>query len=182
MINIVKTPSTSAAAQDAQKRLVIALLSSVKRMRVEDLERIERQVGSMDDVADRMLKSLPVPDPVDEILGPFRTTESVRQLVGVRTRQAVQARVEAGTLLAVMTSDGKRLFPDFQFDDRGQSLPRLNQVLEAFGGSKDAWDAALWLAQPEQDLGGQTPAEALRGDNAGFVVELARRAGSVLAS
>lgn len=98
-------------------------------------------------------------------------------------RQTLEERVNAGTLLCVRSGDNRRMYPTFQFDEHRNGLPRLAEVLTAFHADrKNAWDAALWLAQPSRDLDGFTPAQALRGKDSDFAIELARRAGAVLAA
>jgi hypothetical protein len=116
-------------------------------------------------------------------VGPFRDTTNLVKYLGVAGRQTLEERVNAGTLLCVRSGDNRRMYPTFQFDEHRNGLPRLAEVLTAFDADrKNAWDAALWLAQPSRDLGGLTPAQALRGEDSDFVVELARRAGAVLAA
>ncbi|WIB65863.1 antitoxin Xre/MbcA/ParS toxin-binding domain-containing protein [Curtobacterium sp. MCBD17_040] len=116
---------------------------------------------------------------LDDLVGPFRTVDGVVVFLGTDAAE-VEARVASGVLLCVQSGDGRLMFPAFQFDALRQPLPHLRAVLAAFDADpRDAWAAALWLAQPDHDLNGRTPAAALRSTDADFVVELARRAADI---
>ena len=165
---------------DATLRLVRKLSHQLPERRVAELE---TEFGSIDNVVKLLLIGLPTKNSLDDLVGPFRDTSNLIKFLGVGKRQTIEERVKAGTLLCVRSGDNKLMYPAFQFDEDRKGLPRLNEVLNAFDADrKNAWDAALWLAQADHDLGGQTPAEALRGDDSDLVIELARRAGAALAA
>lgn len=174
------TPKTTAVRDGASGRFVAVI---EKRLPTQQLEALESQYGSMEAVVDYLLTSLPTVNVLDEKVGPFRDTTNMQKFLGL-TRQGVDQRVTAGTLLCVRSSDGHRMFPDFQFDKNRQSLPHLREVLDALHSDrKNAWGAALWLAQPDDDLGGRTPADVLRdGADIAVVLQLAMQAGMLFAA
>lgn len=66
-----------------------------------------------------------------------------------------------------------------QFDKTGRPLPRLPEVLTQLDPAlSDPWGDAVWLNAPSDDLGGLSPAAALRHGRAEDVIRLASVAGS----
>jgi hypothetical protein len=72
--------------------------------------------------------------------------------------QAVSKRVAAGSLLALRRGREKRL-PSWQFHEDGV-LPGLGEVIDAWPGTP--LSLSRWMTLPAVDLGGRTPAIALR--------------------
>ncbi|WP_123681889.1 hypothetical protein [Curtobacterium sp. PhB115] len=168
--------ATSTGPSDALRdRLVAALLRHVDLI---DLAELERANGSMDAVAERMLASIPGADVLDARVGPFYDTAGLRKWFRM-SRQTLDAQARVGDVLCVMSADGFRLYPSFQFDARGILLPRLREVLTGLDPERlDLWGDAVWLNAPADELDGRTPAEALRTDRADEAVRLAAVAGS----
>lgn len=111
-------------------------------------------------------------------IGPFYDTAGLRRWFRL-SGEAVGAQVRNGELIAVVTADGFRLFPSFQFDAVGHPLPRLGEVLAGLDPAQvDPWGDAVWLNAPSDDLDGLTPAAALRTARADDVIRLAREAGA----
>ncbi|ROP61439.1 hypothetical protein EDF19_3267 [Curtobacterium sp. PhB115] len=132
----------------------------------------------MDAVAERMLASIPGADVLDARVGPFYDTAGLRKWFRM-SRQTLDAQARVGDVLCVMSADGFRLYPSFQFDARGILLPRLREVLTGLDPERlDLWGDAVWLNAPADELDGRTPAEALRTDRADEAVRLAAVAGS----
>ncbi|UXN27185.1 hypothetical protein N8D74_17520 (plasmid) [Curtobacterium flaccumfaciens] len=118
------------------------------------------------------------PNALSDRIGPFYDAAGLRGWFQI-SNEAVDARVQGGQLLAVVTADDFRLFPAFQFDAVGQPLPRLSEVLvELDPEADDPWGDAVWLNAPSDDLDGLTPAAALRTERADDVIRLARQAGA----
>jgi hypothetical protein len=104
-------------------------------------------------------------------MGPFYDTAGLSLWLGI-TRQAVHDRVRRRALLAVMTADGKTLYPAWQFNNAGQVVPHLREVLEVFRDvPAEDWSVAVWLTTPEEELDELTPAQWLL---AGGAVEAVR--------
>lgn len=107
----------------------------------------------------RAILDLPPLAPADSALGdeigPFYDTAGVMKLLGGVTKQAVEARRRKSTILALRTSDGKWVYPSFQFDGADVSRP-LVPAIRAFRDSPP-WSAALWFVTGNDDLDGKTP-------------------------
>jgi hypothetical protein len=157
------------------ERLVSALM---RRVEFLDLSEVERVNGSMDAVAERMLASIPGTHALDERVGPFYDTAGLRKWFDMG-RQTLQAQAKVGDVLCVVSSDGHRLYPSFQFDVQGSPLPRLREVLAALDPDRvDLWGDAVWLNTPATELDDRSPAQVLRSERAGDVIRLAERAGT----
>ncbi|MEH0110745.1 PRC-barrel domain-containing protein [Tersicoccus sp. MR15.9] len=135
--------------------------------------------GSIEALADRMIAAIPTAGPFDEEVGPFYDTAGLRKRFDL-SRQAIDQRVKRGDLLCLKTSDNHRLYPSFQFDEHGDGIPRLREVLELLPEEKEygPWQAAAWLNAAGDDLDGLTPAEVLRTGRSDDVIRLARQAGA----
>ena len=107
-----------------------------------------RSLGTLDDLAARMVAALPSVHPWDTAIGPFYDTAGLMLWLGV-TRQALADRERRGTLLACRTSDGHLLYPVLQFGRNGQVRPG---VVDAVGILKragaDGWAIGTWLTTP----------------------------------
>ena len=134
------------------------------------------ELGTAQEIAKRMLASVPAPSDWDELLGPCFSTSKVAQLLGNISRQAIAERRDRCTLLALRTADGSYVYPVFQFNAHNEVLPGLAKVLQCFE-SKDAdeWTVAGWLVASQRSLNGRSVIDALASARAGEkVVELAR--------
>lgn len=117
-----------------------------------------------------------VPATLDERVGPFYDTAALRDLLHVSS-DTLTSMVKTGDLLAVVSADGFRLYPAFQFDEVRQPLPRLREVLAELDPELvDPWGDAVWLNAPGNDLDGLSPASALRNGRANDVIRLAGQA------
>ena len=107
-----------------------------------------RSLGTLDDLAARMVAALPSVHPWDTAIGPFYDTAGLMLWLGV-TRQALADRERRGTLLACRTADGHLLYPVLQFGRNGQVRPG---VVDAVGILKragaDGWAIGTWLTTP----------------------------------
>jgi hypothetical protein len=156
-------------------RLLYALLRKIVTV---DLVEVERAGGSMDAVVDRMLASIPGANVLDDRVGPFYDTAGLKAWFGI-SKQSLDQQARAGHVLCLLSADGFRLYPSFQFDNRGARLPRLNEVLAGLDPEQDdPWGDAVWLNAPADELDELTPAQALRTERADDVVRLAEQAGA----
>lgn len=148
-----------------------------------DLRVVLDTLGGAEAVATRMLASVPGANTYDDKLGPFYDTTSLGRWKRIR-RQSIDRQVRRGDVLCVKTSDGRRLYPSFQFDGPdGTPLPDLARVLAVLDARRtDAWGDAIWVREPRPELGGRSPARALRDGVADDVIALARQAGALLTS
>jgi hypothetical protein len=93
-------------------------------------------------------------------LGPCLSQAAAAELLGI-TAQAVAKRAAGGDLLRLVHSDGRPVYPMFQFVGRS-ALAGLGPVLRALGEVDDPLTIAAWLTSPKRLLEGRTPIEALR--------------------
>jgi hypothetical protein len=135
-------------------------------------------IGQPEDVARRMLATVPTPSRWDDLLGPFYSGNQVAKLLGGISRQAVADRRERRTLLGLKTADGLIVYPTFQFDHRNEILAGLPEILQCFrGGVVDDWTLAGWLVSSMATLGGRSVIEAIRdGEDRKPLLALARDA------
>jgi hypothetical protein len=121
-------------------------------------------LGDPDELAARMLATVPAPSPWRE-LGPFYGTSGLARVLGGVSRQAVEERRRRRTILALRTADGVWVYPAFQLDDRNRVVRGLAEVLERFRPETpdDEWMVAAFLAAPQPGLGDRTIVEHLRG-------------------
>lgn len=114
-------------------------------------------------------------------LGPFYEAASLGRLRGTQS-QSLDEQVRRGEIICLTTSDGKRVYPGFQFDGPNLApLPDLDLVLDALDPHRrDPWGDATWLRETRPELDGRSPLQALRDGDADPVTALARQAGTLL--
>src|SRR4030095_8069493 len=133
-------------------------------------------LGDPDDLAARMLATVPEPSPWTE-LGPYYSTSGIARVLGGVSRQAVEERRRRRTVLALRTADNVWVYPAFQLDEHNQVIRGLAEVLAGFRPltSDDEWMVASFLAAPPPGLGGLSIVDHLRdGGDLDPVVALAR--------
>lgn len=119
---------------------------------------------------------------LDERVGPFYDTAGVLALLGIDC-EALEVLVADRDVLVVDSADHFHLFPSFQFDEQAPLLPGLYDVLTRLDpAGEDAWGDAVWLNSQDQDLGGLSPAAALRTGRHDAVIRLAEQAGAFRSS
>lgn len=89
------------------------------------------------------------------------TLEQVRLLMQGISRQAVDKRVQEGSLLAVPGPGNRRAYPTLQFLNDGSLVGGLKAVREALG-SDNPWYMLNFLNRPDSNLNGVRPIELLR--------------------
>ncbi len=136
------------------------------------------ELGEPQEVAVRMVATLPAPSPWDQLLGPCYSASKVAQVLGGISRQAVADRRARHTLLGLKTADGVWVYPIFQFDEHQQVIASLPAVLKILGNCGiDEWTLAGWLVSQHAELGGQSAIAWLRrGANPQPVIHLAAAA------
>lgn len=141
------------------------------------------------ELARRMLSVAPVPAPTNrmaEQVGPeFLDTNGVSVMLAKPgaepvSKQAVEQRRKRRSLLALQTSDGRWIYPTWQFRDHGV-IPGLSEVLVAFDRDSrepapfSTWSIGTWLTTPLDDLGGATAVQWLgAGADCEHLLKLAR--------
>jgi hypothetical protein len=116
----------------------------------------------------RMLAVAPAPAPANKMaeqVGPeFYDTAGVTVVLAAPgadpiSKQAVEHRRKRRSLLALQTSDGRWIYPTWQFRDH-DVMPDLAEVLAIFD-QHPSWSVATWLTTPTADLDGVTAVQWL---------------------
>ena len=168
-------------ASTAAETTVERLLERIREPLLE-IERKYRLRGrsvtelGLEKLARRITAVVPVPSPVNELIGPFYRTDQMVRLLDI-SRQAVHDRTRKGGLLAAQTLEGTWVYPTFQFDGR-HLVNGLKAVLREFDLTEtDRWAIAAWWVSPDTALTGQSPLEWIRaGRDLDRVRSLARAA------
>lgn len=152
----------TAVRPEAWAELLTRRISQQLLERAAAWERHDVTAPPIDEMLDRLTALLPsaAPNELDAEIGPFYDTAGVEELLGGVSKQAVEARRRAHTILALKTADGRWAYPTFQFTG-GDVDPALVPAIRAF---RDAppWSAALWFVTPNADLHDATPLEWAR--------------------
>ncbi|UNX56098.1 hypothetical protein MF406_07790 [Georgenia sp. TF02-10] len=97
-------------------------------------------------------------DPATEAVGPVFVAADLIGWLGV-SRQVIDERVRRRDLLALRTSDGSTVYPEWQFDVDGAVLPGVGAALRALSqGGMDDLTHLLWFAGENPELGGSSAA------------------------
>jgi hypothetical protein len=123
-------------------------------------------LGRPEELAARVGAAIPIGrHPTAALVGPCYDTPGLARWLGI-SKQAIDKRNKAHTLLACRTESGSWRYPALQFDDRGNTLPHLRELLDVLirPGDERRWRAARWLAAPAPYLPGNvSAADWLRG-------------------
>ena len=99
--------------------------------------------------------------------------EQVRMLLRGISRQAIDKRVQEGSLLAVPGPSNHRSYPTLQFNRDGSIVAGLRDVREALP-VESPWAVLNFLVNPDDRLDGRKPIDVLRSGNVSEVIEAAR--------
>lgn len=128
-------------------------------------------------LADRIASVLPSePAAGAEAIGPVFETADLIEWRGV-TKQAIHNQRLRGDILALRTSDGHWVYPEWQFDENGHVRKGVGESVRALAyGGMDPWTQAVWFRGESPDLGDESAASWLSsGKDPAAVVQLARR-------
>ena len=100
--------------------------------------------------------------------------DQVRTLMRGVSRQAVDKRVQEGSLLAVPGPSNRRSYPTLQFNRDGTVVPGMKAVRDALQ-TTNAWIVLNFLSRPDDRLDNRKPIDLLRSGELELVVEAARR-------
>ncbi|MGH9139489.1 MAG: hypothetical protein ACRD0G_20960 [Acidimicrobiales bacterium] len=120
------------------------------------------ELGEPDDVAARMLATLPDRSPWND-LGPFYSTRGMARVLGDITRQAMDDRRRRRKIVALRTADDHWVYPAFQLDEHNEIIGGLTEswAILREGGLED-WSAAATLVGPQPELDGRSIVAHLR--------------------
>lgn len=102
--------------------------------------------------------------------------EEVRTLMRGVSRQAIDKRVQDGSLLAVPGPSNRRSYPTLQFNRDGTVVSGLRAVREALQTS-NSWAVLNFLSHADARLDNRKPIELLKSGQLDLVLEAARRHG-----
>jgi len=102
--------------------------------------------------------------------------DQVRTLMRGVSRQAVDKRVQEGSILAVPGPSNRRSYPTLQFNRGGTVVPGLKAVREALQTS-NPWTVLNFLSRADDRLDKSRPVDLLRSGKLDIVLEAARRHG-----
>jgi hypothetical protein len=102
--------------------------------------------------------------------------EQVRTLMRGVSRQAVDKRVQEGSLIAVPGPSNRRSYPTVQFNQDGSVVPGLRAVRDALQ-TTNPWMVLNFLVNPDARLNAKRPIELLKAGDVTTVVEAATRYG-----
>lgn len=102
--------------------------------------------------------------------------DQVRTLMRGVSRQAVDKRVQEGSILAVPGPSNRRSYPTIQFNQDGTVVAGLKDVRDALQ-TRNPWTVLNFLSRPDDRLGNRRPVDLLRSGKLDMVLEAARRHG-----
>lgn len=102
--------------------------------------------------------------------------EQVRTLMRGVSRQAIDKRVQEGSLLAVPGPSNRRSYPTLQFNRDGNVVAGLKAVRDALQTS-NPWAMLNFLSRPDHRLGDRKPIDLLKAGDIALVIEAAERHG-----
>jgi hypothetical protein len=102
--------------------------------------------------------------------------QQVRALMHSVSRQAIDKRVQEGSLLAVPGHRNRPSYPTLQFNQDGTVVAGLKAVRDALP-TNNPWAILNFLAQPDDRLRKRRPIDVLKEGHVDLVVEAARRVG-----
>lgn len=148
-LETVEMPKFNAAALAQLNELADQVSRAVRNRLVHIDPQVLQQLGPAQEVAESWAARLPLtPSPLEDLTGPFYDTPSLRKWLGV-TRQALDSRARHGSILALTTGDGTRVYPAWQWRTDKSTVPHLAEVLPPLlAGSHDPWTVALWMSAP----------------------------------
>lgn len=99
--------------------------------------------------------------PLPALVGAVYTSGGVQSVLGI-SRQQLADRRRRGTIITARTSDGRWVYPAYQFDD-GALRADVREVLDTLraSGTPDPWTLALWFPTAKAELGGVSPLKLL---------------------
>lgn len=128
-------------------------------------------------LADRIAAVLPSePAAGAEAIGPVFETADLTAWRGV-SKQAIDNQRRRNSILALRTADAHWVYPEWQFDERGDVRKGVGESVKALAaGGMDPWTQAVWFRGASPDLDDESAAGWLTsGKDPASVVQLARR-------
>ena len=123
-----------------------------------------------------VIRGVEIAEKILRMAGGAFDLQEVQTLMHGISRQAVDKRVQDGSLLAVPGPNNRRSYPTLQFDRHGTLVSGLKEVRKALP-TANPWTILGFLASSDDRLDGRKPIDLLKEGNIALVVESARRLG-----
>ncbi len=91
-------------------------------------------------------------------------------------RAALAHRWKSDGRIFAVPRRGANYFPGFQFDEDGQPLEVIPQIIRILGDKRAPWELALWFTANNGWLGAQRPVDLLVDDPSSVVIAAEREA------
>lgn len=144
--------------------------------RVDRIPLVDRTAFEPDARSRAMLEGVRIAQEDLRDAGGAYDLEQVRTLMRGVSRQAVDKRVQEGSLLVVPGPSNRRSYPTLQFNHDGSVVPGLKDVRDALKTS-NPWTILNFLSHQDARLDGRKPIELLKAGQVDLVLEAARRHG-----
>jgi hypothetical protein len=117
--------------------------------------------GDRTAMAARSVAAIPEFDPINVQIGPFYTSSSLTAWLGT-SRQYMHELVRQKRILVLTTADNFKVYPAFQFTDKGAPLPYMAEFICILSRALEPWTQAIWFQTQTDMLDGKTPDAWLR--------------------
>jgi hypothetical protein len=175
-VQIVTHDDTSGALRSEQRGRVKKVGYYVTKIAAARAIAINQKAFEPDARAQAVLEGVRIAQEDLRKAGGAYDLAQVRTLMQGVSRQAVDKRVQEGSLLAVPGPSNRRSYPTLQFNPDGTIVEGLKAVCAALP-TNNPWTILNFLAHPDDRLQGRKPIDVLRAGNVELVVEAARRLG-----
>lgn len=173
-------PESVSAIRNSVRGRVVRITEVVERApqhtQVERKPLVDRSAFEPDARSRAMLEGVRIAQQDLRDAGGAYDLDQVRTLLHGVSRQAIDKRVQDGSLLAVPGPSNRRSYPTLQFNRGGTVVPGLKAVREALQTS-NSWAVLNFLSHPDARLGNRKPIELLKSGQIELVLEAARRHG-----
>ncbi|TDX79666.1 hypothetical protein EDE05_112130 [Neorhizobium sp. R1-B] len=146
------------------------------QVRADSKPLVDRSAFEPDARSRAMLEGIRIAEEDLRDAGGAYDLDQVRTLMRGVSRQAVDKRVQEGSLLAVPGPSNRRSYPTLQFNRDGTVVPGLKAVREALQTS-NPWSVLNFLSHPDVRLDNRRPIDLLKSGNVDIVLDAARRHG-----
>ncbi len=164
---------------DADRRRVRFLVKFLEGVNVQSLDAVLEHTDPAL-LAKRLSRTIGQgPSDAAAAVGPVFTAAGLAEWKGT-SKESLRKAQKTGRLVGFKSRNGEWLYPQFQFNEYGEYLPSLKEVLAVIDPHRlDDGSSAVWLNRPYPSLDGRTAAQALHDGDTNKVLHLAREIGWV---
>jgi hypothetical protein len=171
------------AVQEAEQRIV-GILRGLQQLEstvvVELLSRaVSKALPSSEKsaIAQALLRGIEAREQLKKEEGGSLSADETARVLGLNSKQAVIDRYNKGRLIGWTEKQGAIRFPVWQFNEHGQTLSGLEEILAILGKGKtlDAWAKVLFFLNSRESLNHRRPLDLLRNDDVELLKGVAQR-------